>query len=61
MITYVCVPLAGPTVTAVLPLSDLGVGLVLLAASLVLLSLCLVAIVRTLSSLLKGDYTMNLL
>ncbi|KAK3860223.1 hypothetical protein Pcinc_033714 [Petrolisthes cinctipes] len=43
------------TVTAVLPLSDLGVGLVLLAASLVLLSLCLVAIVRTLSSLLKGS------
>ncbi|XP_042231637.1 sodium-dependent phosphate transport protein 2A-like isoform X2 [Homarus americanus] len=43
------------TVAAHLPLSDTGVGLVLLAASLLLLTICLIAIVKTLSSMLKGS------
>ncbi|XP_071528007.1 sodium-dependent phosphate transport protein 2A-like isoform X2 [Panulirus ornatus] len=43
------------TLTAHLPLSDTGVGLVLLAASLLLLTICLISIVKTLSSMLKGS------
>ncbi|XP_053646250.2 sodium-dependent phosphate transport protein 2A isoform X2 [Cherax quadricarinatus] len=43
------------TLAAHLPLSDTGVGLVLLAASLILLTLCLISIVKTLSSMLKGS------
>ncbi|XP_045600158.2 sodium-dependent phosphate transport protein 2A isoform X1 [Procambarus clarkii] len=43
------------TLAAQLPLNDTGVGMVLLAMSLILLTICLIAIVKTLSSMLKGS------
>ncbi|XP_064118398.1 sodium-dependent phosphate transport protein 2C-like [Macrobrachium nipponense] len=44
-----------PNLAAHIPLSDTGMGLVLLTASLVLLLVCLISIVKILSSMLKGS------
>ncbi|KAK7068887.1 hypothetical protein SK128_026550 [Halocaridina rubra] len=44
-----------PNLAAHIPLSDTGFGLLLLTASLVLLLGCLISIVKTLSSMLKGS------
>ena len=42
-----------------LDLGDAGVGLLLLTTALLVLALCLLAIVKTLSALLSGKYTIN--